>query len=691
MLVIAALLIAGLPGQPGTAVLPDSRNMVAVSRWDRGPAEAVAVVDGITYVGNGTSILVIRDSVPAFAVPIGGQCEDLLVQDGNLYAAAGKAGLVVLGLGDPGRPQVLGGIDLPGYALHFARSGSLGAVASAEYGVTLLDLSDPAQPARISSFTPADSAVAVAIAGDSVYVACGADGVVAVDAGRPESPTVAWRLSTPAPARGVTTKDSVLFVMCGDSGALILNTRQPRQPIRAGWPGALAMDVSGGLAAVACGTYGVWLEDVSDPARPESLSYVALAGFGRDVAVGQGLMSIASVLGGVLRYDVSAPATPVFLSRSGVPGYTRSIATEDNVAWVGTTDGLRAVDLSLNPARDIGFCPLSRPANDVALGRGSAAVALGDIGLAIVMTGDPQNPSLAATLAMPDSALSVAVLDSWAFLGTADSGLFVVSVVNPQRPAVAANLALPGPLVGMSLRGALLAVAAGDSGLYLVDVAEPTSPRQLVRVGLPGFTNAVGVGAGFVAACGPAGLSIVDIRGLPRAPVIGYAGLVAPGWAVAVADTLCYVATDWAGVIGYNVSDRSFPWASAWYAGATLAWSVALAGTDVLMGDLYSGVTRLRVELESAVPEPAVKAEPSAIVSAVSLPPVVIARVRPSSQPARVSLFDQSGRKVAAADVPASALWRAATFPALPLGAGVFFVRVERAGRVETLRTCLAR
>ncbi len=420
MFVLLVVILAGLPGQPESAVPPDSLNMTAVSRWDRGAAQAVAISDSITYLGSGTSVLVIRDSVSIFAAPLPGQCQALLVDGGRLYAAAGKAGLVVLDLTDPERPHPVGGLDLPGYALDFAKSGNLGAVASADYGVTLLDLSDPVRPRLISSFIPAESSNAVTIAGGSVYIACGGEGLVGVDASRPESPGVALRLPTPGPAENVAAKDSIVYVMCGDSGALVVNIASPQhpsQPTRIGWLGAQEMAISGSLAAVACGWNGVRVLDVSDPARPVGLSIPAVPGYARNVAVGQGLMSVGVVLGGVLRYDVSAPGSPVFLNRCGVPGYTIDVAVSDSIAWVGMTDGLHAVDLSRNPARDIGFCPLSRAASGVGLGPNFAAVALGDLGVGIVRTDDPHQLVLDTTLLVPGNAISVAVQDSWAFVG----------------------------------------------------------------------------------------------------------------------------------------------------------------------------------------------------------------------------------------------------------------------------------
>jgi hypothetical protein len=692
VLVLLAVILAGLPGQPESAVPPDSLNMTAVSRWDRGAAEAVAIADSVTYLGSGTSVLVIRDSVSMFAASLPGQCQGLLVDGSLLYAAAGKAGLVVLDIADPERPRPVATLDLPGYALDFAKSGSIGAVASADYGVSLLDLSDPTRPRLVSSFVPAESSNAVAIADGSVYIACGSQGLVGVDVSRPESPAVAMRLPTPSPAVSVASKDSIVYVMCGDSGVLIVNAagpQRPPRPTRMDWPGAQEMAVSGSLAAVACGWNGVRILDVFDPASPVVLSYPAVPGYARNVAVNQGLMSVGVVLGGVLRYNVSVPGSPVFLNRFGVPGYTVDVATNDSIAWVGMTDGLHAVDLSRNPARDIGFCPLTRAAASVGLGPNFAAVALGDLGVGIVRIDDPRQPTLAATLAVADSAIAVAVRDSWVFVGTVDSGVQVVLVDSPERPQRAGALPLSMPALALSLDGSRLAVAAGDSGLRLVNVTDPRLPVVTAAFIVPGGATGVSVKGDRVAACGSGGLSMV---GALSKSLLWRIPLVAAAWDVALTDTLCYVATDWAGVVAVNVRHSLYPWVAGWYGGATIAGAVAVAGGDAVMADIYSGLTRLRLEPAAAVQEPT-RPEPGipVVVPPVSVPPTVTVQVMPSGGPTFVSLIDPAGRCHGKVLLAQAEEWQQVGFDAFPLGAGTYFVRVAGQGGARVYRTQLVR
>jgi hypothetical protein len=689
------VLFAGLPGQPESPVAPDSLNMAALSRWDRGAAENVAMQDSLTYVGSGTSVLVVRDSSVVFAAQLPGECEALVADSSHLYAASGKAGLAVLTLGDPARPRLLAALKIPGYALSVARFGSLAALACADCGVSLVDLSDPARPRLLSSFVPAESALAVTVAGNDLYVACGSAGVAVLDVSRPESPVVSYRLATPTPAYGLARRDTVVYALCGDSGALILNAanpHQPPQPVRMNWRGALAMQVHGNLAAVACGWYGLWLVDVGNPAQPLAIRYLPLGAYAQDVALGEGLMSVAIAGGGVLRYDISQPARPVFLGRNPVPGYTADVAADGDTAWALLTDGLHCVDLSRNPAAELGFCRLSSAGSAVALGAGTAAVALGTAGLTIVSTKDPRQPSVGATLTIPGSALSVAAQDSWIFIGTQDSGIYVVALDSARRPSIAGHVRFLAPVMGLSVKGNVLAAAAGNAGLCLVDVSDPRAPIVPVPPIFLGWTRGVSVAGGWTAACGSFGLCLLSTGNITQPQVRFQSPLIAQAWDVALADTLCFVATDWAGVVAFDIKDTPNVSVRGYYPGATLATDVAAAGDRAVMADVCSGLTLLRLKPAAAVHEPILPGYGiRVLLPPVSAPPSIVVQAQPQVVPASVSLLDPAGRVLGRVGLSQAGTWQQADFPAFPLGAGTYFVRVQSGAETRVLRTQLIR
>jgi hypothetical protein len=145
------------------------------------------------------------------------------------------------------------------------------------------------------------------------------------------------------------------------------------------------------------------------------------------------------------------------------------------------------------------------------------------------------------------------------------------------------------------------------------------------------------------------------------------------------------------GVVYFNTKDPSHPWVLGYYGGATVAHAVALAGEDPVMADVYSGVTLLRRQTAAVQPAPVRADMPVVIAPSVQVPPVVWAAVLTADAPVRVSLFDLSGRAVAQSSVATAGLWQVVTFPAYPLGAGVFFLRAEAQSRTSVRRIELVR
>jgi hypothetical protein len=110
------------------------------------------------------------------------------------------------------------------------------------------------------------------------------------------------------------------------------------------------------------------------------------------------------------------------------------------------------------------------------------------------------------------------------------------------------------------------------------------------------------------------------------------------------------------------------------------------------MADIYSGLTRLRLEPAAAVQEPT-RPEPGipVVVPPVSVPPTVTVQVMPSGGPTFVSLIDPAGRCHGKVLLAQAEEWQQVGFDAFPLGAGTYFVRVAGQGGARVYRTQLVR
>jgi hypothetical protein len=107
------------------------------------------------------------------------------------------------------------------------------------------------------------------------------------------------------------------------SGLRVIDVSNPAAPVELGsfiTPGfATGVEVVGGLAYVASGTYGLWVIDVSNPAAPVEIGFLDTPGSATDVAVVGGLAYVADSHFGLRVIDVSNPAAPVEIGALGKP------------------------------------------------------------------------------------------------------------------------------------------------------------------------------------------------------------------------------------------------------------------------------------------------------------------------------------------------------------------------------------
>ncbi|MBM3708709.1 MAG: hypothetical protein FJW69_10315, partial [Actinobacteria bacterium] len=471
--------------------------------------------------------------------------------------------------------------------------------------------------------------------------ACGRQGLWVV---RPEHglKPLAW-CECPSPVLNLAYKDSVAYAVCGDSGVVVVNLSQPEQPRRIrrlDLPFARAMAICDTLAVVVSGEWGAWILNVANPARPYVWCYLPVPGYADDVALEGHRLAVACGPDGLYQYDVSRPTFPVLVHHMSLPGLTVDLATEGGAVWVCMSDGLHAVDVGTPEAQDLGFLALpARPAA-LALGRGFGLASTADSGVVSFSTEDPGRPVLLGSQKSPGLPGPIAVRDSWAFVGVAGYGIQVLSVARPESiEDVGALRGVPGP-VDLSLSGQFLVLAAAESGLYFCDVRRAHTPQVMQWQRLPGRVNAVWYDTVTFAAA-DSGLFILDTRDVTEPRLLARVALEAEAMDVAVADTLCYVACGEAGVVCFSVRNPESPRALGYYCGATEVHRLGLVSTDIVVADVRSGLSRVRLR-ERTEPE----------VRRASLGPTVVRGVLSlgvdsrQHTASRAALLDASARTV---------------------------------------------
>ncbi len=255
------------------------------------------------------------------SVAIPGYANNVDVNGGYAYVAAGAAGLQVVSVGDPMTPTIVGSLDTPGNANDVRVVGTTAYVADGFAGLRIIDVSDPTRPVLLGSLDTSGEASDVLVVGTLAYVADGSSGLQIISVANPAAPLLVRTVSTSGYARGVDVNGSIA-VVADDSGLVVISVENPSA---AAVIGALSLtgqsidvSLSGNSAIVAAYTGGMHVVDITDPTTPirvGGLPGEAPNGFvPRDVQVAGGFALFAEQLFAnavAPVVDIGAPTTPV--------------------------------------------------------------------------------------------------------------------------------------------------------------------------------------------------------------------------------------------------------------------------------------------------------------------------------------------------------------------------------------------
>jgi len=382
--------------------------------------------------------------------------------------------------------------------------------------IAVIDGTDPEAPHTVTSFSPdVGSLRALAAGGSHLYVG-GSSGIRAFDLGDPANPEpTGW--SFHADVRRLRAHDE-LHAVCGPYGSIARFTLEDRaNPSFIGFFGLpeAADVVQLGEHVVASSSEGLEILDARAEISP-SLGEIVLPPAAHEVQEPFVAGDLYYALGPAPSpvYDVSRPgairevATLPFGAEHLVVQGTRAYAVDrEALLIVNWTDPQTPVVLGHWPI-EFGFDEISHVAaiEDVAcvlLQGSSSADPVEHVSyLATIDCANPEAPSLLATIQTPG--LNASMIRSYAgkIWITDDDGLHVYDVSEPGTPLLIGNAAVRDAM-DVAFREDL-AVTAGGSGLTFVNVATLSHPiiagalasaRPLWRVSIDGLT-AVGAGPG---------------------------------------------------------------------------------------------------------------------------------------------------------------------------------------------------
>lgn len=311
----------------------------------------------LTSTQRGTNYTSSNLSVCTFGAPDGtvfaGSNGSCIITASNHGHTATAAGVV-----QSFSPIAVSFVSIPGFANSVDVSGDFAFVAAGGAGLQVVSLSPGrTAPAVVTSLAIPGNANDVALAGNIAYVAMGSGGLAVVDVTNPLTPKLLGTINTGGNALDVAPRGNTAYVANGNSLALV-NVANPAAmtiiktvPL-SGTVWGVDVDADRHLAAVAAGTSGIFMLDVTNPAAPLVLGSVG-TGDARDAAIHGDFVLVADQANSMTSVNISSPATPVVVSRTALSlgGRLNDIKLSGNFALgadVFFVNGIPIVDIT-NP------------------------------------------------------------------------------------------------------------------------------------------------------------------------------------------------------------------------------------------------------------------------------------------------------------------------------------------------------
>ncbi|MGC8763523.1 MAG: LVIVD repeat-containing protein [Acidobacteriota bacterium] len=397
---------------------------------------------------------------------------------GRLVAAFdADEGLVFLDYSSWSSPKRLGSLPMDSHAFGAAFSSadpSLLLVADGGTGLRIVNAADPAHPVdagRAGTFGP--SLDVSAADGGAFFAAGGESGFWRLAS--PSAPPQRW-LEGSLPTGALTARGSLVYLAV-DSKIQVWDMAIPISPTLLGEAPlplpAVYLETTGDRLLASCQQAGVQIFDLSAGGLPLALGAFVFDGSAGQTALSGNLLAVAGGSGGAVLADVSTPASPVQLSvwRPKVGAVSGVAFQSPSVLWVtaGST-GIRSLDVAdpRNPATKSD--PVSFDSNTGFL------YVVGDHlyqpnrdgGLNIVDVSDPANPKDKITLP-PYTAFAIHA-DS-PVLGVADGydGLTLLDISTPQKAFPTSRFGIPGFAYGVAqLPDGAWVVSAREGGVWVL-------------------------------------------------------------------------------------------------------------------------------------------------------------------------------------------------------------------------------
>jgi hypothetical protein len=435
--------------------------------------------------------------------------------------------------------------------------------------------------------------------------------------------------------------------------------------------------------------------DASDPINPIVVNAFYNRGGSGRFQLNEGNLYFFTA-GIISMLDASDPTAPLLLGRY-VPGdFARDVARWENYAYLVTNfGGFRIIDISdpTDPV-GIGYFDSDQQTHKIYINEGILYLADNYAGVLVFSLADPADPELLSTIFLSANAYDMYVLDSLLYIAD-DDGFKIANIADPSNPVIVCDyptLPFHNTCWTLIAYGDYVYTAELDSGFCIYDVSDFSNPFKIDCHESGNWTEFAISDTLLFASTYNYAFSIFDISN-PSNPALISRTPPSAG-AVSECEGLVYLIYYDAGVKVFDVADPNSPESvgtyvhSGFFDGLVVENDTAFvsAGEGGLWILHYQAPTDIYNNDNNIIPRSlSLKNHPNPFNASTT-----IKYYLPSKSDISLSIYNLLGQRVETlfkgVQDPGehSITWDASRFPS-----GIYFARLEAAGRTENIKMVL--
>jgi hypothetical protein len=500
---------------------------------------------------------------------------------------------------------------LPGHIYDVAVSGDH-AFCAAGSGLMVLDTADLAHPTQVA-FVAARAAGAIEMAGPLGYVIMPGDQYLnpaeirIYDLSVPEAPNRLGTIEGTVNPTDLAVSGDYAYVTDSRYGVRVIDVSEPASPAAIGFlamPNSplVGLDIDGSHAYVADQYQGLRILNISNPSDPVQIAAIDPDTYTYDVRVHAGYAYLACNPG--LRVlNVTNPGTPVEVGACGLPETAAHIAIAGRYAYISHFASVSVVDL-LDPAAPVllGTIPIHGRSNTVAIADGTVYLAAGFGGLQMYRPGGPSLLEPIGSFSVLGEVQNVRIRDHWVYLTggclvsdefrkdrwIGDAALYVVDIADRTIPVESGYLGF-GNAIDVAIRDSLAVVSDYNGRVGVMSISDPSAPAILSTPLVPYRARDIAFEGRYAYVVDwDYGVTILDVIE-PHAPLeVGHCDFGSSD--VEVRGNRLYAADEYAGLRIFDVTDPGAPVLLGSYDPPNWAEGLAVSGDLVYITNGMLGI-----------------------------------------------------------------------------------------------------